>query len=174
MGRKEKIRLFVSYARANKNLADKFMKRYKEQVEASKNYEYVFWWDENILVGEAWHAGIAQALQKCNLGLILISPALLGSRYISEHELPNFVGNAPKPLIPVMLQSVDFERMDLKGLKKYQIFRLEGEKFKAPKSYGDCTGNQRDRFVQMLFGNVEKRLDALFGRKGSEKRKLKK
>ncbi len=66
--------------------------------------------------------------------------------------------------MPIMLQPVDFQRMDLKGLEKYQIFRLEGGKFKAPKSYGDCTGNQRDRFVQALFSNVEQKLDKLFRR----------
>ena len=166
MGRKTKVRLFVSYARANKNLARKFLNGYKEQVAAAKDYEYEFWQDENILVGEAWHESIVEALEKCHIGLILISPALLGSSYISEYELPKFVRSAAKPLIPIMLQPVDFERMDLKGLKKYQIFRLEGEKFKSPKSYGDCTGNQRDRFVQALFRKVEKRLDKLFGIKG--------
>ena len=167
MGSKTKVELFVSYARSNKNLARNFLDRYKEHVHASKSYDYIFWQDEKILVGEEWHEAIVKALEKCNLGLFLISPALLGSRYISEHELPKFVGSATKPLIPIMLQSVDFERMDLKGLKKYQIFRLEGEKFKAPKSYGDCTGNQRDRFVQALFRNVEQRLDELFGGKGA-------
>ena len=132
-----------------------------------ENYEYEFWQDEDILVGEAWHETILEALEKCDLGLILISPALLGSKYVSEHELPKFVGSTAKPLIPIMLQPVDFERMDLKGLENIQIFRLEGEKFKAPKSYGDCTGNQRDRYVQALFPKVEKRLDKLFGGKGA-------
>ena len=107
------------------------------------------------------------ALEKCDLGLILISPALLGSKYVSKYELPKFVGNETKPVIPIMLQPVDFDRMDLKGLKEHQIFRLEGEKFKSPKSYGDCTGNQRDRYVQALFRKVEKRLDKLFWGKGA-------
>lgn len=162
MRRKKRIELFVSYALANKNLARKFLDRFKEQVAPSKYYEYVFWQDLSILVGECWHEEIGQALEKCNLGLLLISPAFLGSQYISEHELPEFVGSATKPLIPIMLQPVDFERHDLKGLRKHQIFRLDGEKFKSPKSYGDCTGNQRNRFVQTLFREVEQRLDKLF------------
>ena len=167
MGNKTKVRIFVSYARANKNLAKKFLNGYKEVVAAAKNYEYEFWQDEDLLVGEEWHKAILEALEKCDMGLILISPALLGSRYISEHELPKFVKNAAKPFIPIMLQPVDFERMDLKGLNKYQIFRLEGEKFRSPKSYGDCTGNQRDRYVHSLFRKVEKRLDKLFKTKGN-------
>jgi len=162
MESKTRVNLFVSYARSNQILAKKFLDRYKEYVYASKRYEYIFWQDEKILVGEKWHNAILEALEKCNLGLLLVSPAFLGSRYISEHELPKFVRSSTKPLIPIMLQSVDFQRMDLKGLEEYHIFRLEGEKFKAPKSYGDCTGNQRDRFVQALFSNVEQKLDKLF------------
>jgi len=167
MGNRTKVRIFVSYARANKKLKRKFLNGYKEQVNASRNYEYEFWQDGDILVGEAWHETILEALENCDLGLILISPAFLGSRYISEHELPKFVKSAAKPFIPIMLQPVDFERMDLKGINKHQIFRLEGERFKSPKSYGDCTGNQRDRYVQSLFRKVEKRLDKLFKTKGN-------
>lgn len=157
-----KVELFVSYARSNKDLAGRFLEKYKEQVQASRNYDYFFWQDEKILVGEEWHEAIVRALERCNLGLFLISPAFLGSRYISEHEMPRLIGSDTQLLIPIMLQSVHFERMDLKGLNKYQIFRLEGARFKEPKSYGDCIGNQRDRFVQTLFVNVEQRLDELF------------
>lgn len=159
MKRKKRTQLFISYALANKNLARKFLDRFKEQVAPSKYYEYVFWQNLSILVGECWHEEICRALENCNLGLLLISPAFLGSKYISEHELPKFVGSVTKPLIPIMLQPVDFERHDLKGLQRHQIFRLEGEKFKYPKSYGDCIGNQRDRFVQALFRDVEQKLD---------------
>jgi hypothetical protein len=163
MGGKTEIRLFVSYARANKNLAGRFLERYKGQVGASRSYHYVFCQDKDILVGEEWHDAIAHALEGCTLGLILISPALLGSQYVTEFELPRFIGNGAKPVIPVMLQPVDLERHDLKGLASHQIFQLESERFRSPKAYGECTGNQRDRFVRALFREVEEKLDKLFG-----------
>ncbi len=162
MGRKKRITLFVSYARANKVLAGNFLKRFKEQVAPSKTYAYHFWRDSKIPVGTDWHVEIEKALADCDLGLLLVSPAFLGSRYISEFELPEFTGNNRKPVIPVMLQAVDFKRHDLKGLQEQQIFRLDGERFKSPKAFGDCIGNQRDRFVQQLFCAVEDRLDRLF------------
>ena len=167
MGIKKKIELFVSYARSNMILTGKFLDSYKEQVAASKYYEYIFWQDTEILVGEKWHEAIDLALDRCDLGLLLISPAFLGSKYILDNELPKFVGSSTKPLIPIMLQPVDFERHDLKGLKKHQIFRLEGERFKTPKAYGDCIGNQRNRFVQALFRDVEEKLDKLLGDKSA-------
>lgn len=162
MGKKKKVELFVSYARSNRSLAGNFLDRYTEQAAASSSYIYKFWRDSDILVGEDWHEAIGRALQRCDLGLLLVSPAFLGSQYISEHELPRFVGSAATPVIPVMLQPVDFERHDLKGLKRHEIFRLDSERFKRPKAYGDCAGNQRDRFVQVLFRRVEHKLDRLF------------
>lgn len=167
MGSKKKIELFISYALSNKNLAGKFLDNYKEQVAASKHYDYIFWQDTDILVGEEWNETIRQALERCDVGLLLISPAFLGSKYILEKELPRFVGSGTKPLIPIMLQPVVFERHDLKGLKKHQIFRLDGDRFKSPKAYGDCTGNQRIRFVQSLFRDVEEKLDKLFAIKSA-------
>lgn len=160
---KKKIKIFVSYARANKDLAKKFLEKFREQVAPAKKYEYIFWGDTEILVGEKWHNEIQEALKECNLGLLLVSPAFLGSQYINEHELPKFVKSDANLLIPIMLQQVDFERHDLKGLQNAQIFRLDSPRFQSPKAYGDCTGGQRDRFVQELFRQVESRLDKLAG-----------
>ncbi len=159
MGRRIKIEFFVSYARSNSANSNKFLERFKEQVAASLRYEYKFWQDGNILIGEDWDEEIRTALKRCNLGLLLINPAFLASEYILKKELPIFLKTDKKPIIPVMLQQVDFERHNLKGLKKRQIFQLEGERFKFPKTFLDCTGNQRDRFVHSLFLKVEKKLD---------------
>lgn len=159
---RKKIKVFVSYARTNKGLATGFLKRFREQVAPAKKYKYIFWQDTQILVGESWHDEIQEALKECDIGLLLVSPAFLGSAYIKKHELSKFVGDDARPLIPVMLQPVDFDRMDLKGLQHDQIFRLEDERFRSPKAYDDCTGNQRDRFAQKLFRQVELRLDKLF------------
>ncbi len=52
MGNKTKVRIFISYARANKALAKKFLNGYKDNAKASKNYEYEFWQDEDLLIGE--------------------------------------------------------------------------------------------------------------------------
>jgi hypothetical protein len=160
---KKKIKVFVSYARANRDLAKRFLEKFREQVMPSKKYEYIFWADMEILVGEKWHDEIQKALAECNLGLLLVSPAFLGSQYISEHELPKFMKSDAKLLIPIMLQPVNFKLHDLKGLQRAQIFRLESPRFQSPKAYGDCTGCQRDRFVQELFSQVESRLDKLTG-----------
>jgi hypothetical protein len=156
---KKKITVFVSYARANRDLATRFLKKFKEQAAPSKLYQYVFWRDNDILVGEKWHEEIQVALAQCDVGLVLISPAFLGSQYIQEHELPKFLKSGGKSVIPVLLQPIDLDRHDLKGLQRTQIFRLERPRFASPKAYGECSGTQRDKFALKLFGQVEARLD---------------
>ena len=84
MRSKKKVKVFVSYARANKELAVRFLTRFRQQVSASKRYAYAFWRDTQILVGENWNVEIQDALNPCDIGLLLISPAFLGSQYIGR------------------------------------------------------------------------------------------
>ena len=156
---KKKITVFVSYARANRDLATRFLKKFKEQAAPSRQYQYVFWRDNDILVGEKWHEEIQIALAQCDVGLVLLSPAFLGSQYIQDHELPKFLKSGGKPVIPVLLQPIDLDRHDLKGLQRTQIFRLDRPRFVSPKAYGECSGTQRDQFALELFRQVEARLD---------------
>jgi hypothetical protein len=158
---KKNIAIFVSYARANRELATRFLKKFQEQTAPSKHYHYTFWRDNDILVGEKWHEEIQIALGQCDMGLVLVSPAFLGSQYIQDHELPQFMKGGEKPVIPVLLQPVDLERHDLKGLQQTQIFRLERPRFASPKAYGECSGSHRDQFAQELFRQVEARLDSV-------------
>ena len=156
---KKKVTVFVSYARANRDLATRFLKKFKEQAAPSKHYSYKFWRDNDILVGEKWHEEIHVALADCDLGLMLISPAFLGSQYIQDHELPKFMKSSGKSVIPVLLQPIAVDRHDLKGLQSTQIFRLDRPRFASPKAYGECSGTQRDQFALELFRQVEVRLD---------------
>jgi len=158
---KKKIVVFVSYARANRDLATRFVKKFKEQAVPSKLYQYVFWQDNDILVGEKWHEEIQVALAQCDVGLVLISPAFLGSQYIQDHELPKFLKSGGKSVIPVLLQQIDLDRHDLKGLQCTQIFRLDRPRYASPKAYGECSGTQRDQFAMELFRQVEVRLDKM-------------
>ena len=154
---RKKVTFFVSYARRNKQLADSFLKKLDEVLAPSKKYEYELWQDTGIEVGEEWEQQILSALDNCDFGLLLISPAFLGSKFITEKELPIFV-SGEKPSIPVMLQRVDFSRHDLKGLEKRQIFLLDYEGFKEPRAYGECKNGRRDTFVLELFKTIENKL----------------
>jgi len=139
-------------------LANSFLEKLFDVLAPSKRFEYSLWRDSSIEVGVSWEAQIELAINQCDFGLLLISPAFLASKFITDKELPNFVKEKGKPFIPVMLQQVDFARHDLKGLEIRQIFRLNYEGFKEPRAYGDCKGPRRETFVLELFRAIEDRL----------------
>ena len=163
---KKTVKFFISYARANQDLAGKFEEKLLEQLLPSARYRYQLWNDSEILVGEDWHEEIQKALEACDFGILLVSPAFLGSQYIENHELPRFFGKRAKPVIPVMLQPADFERHDLKGLQKKQIFRLKASKRAKARAFGECsTRTARESFAQELFGQIEDVLDKYLSKK---------
>ena len=155
---KRPILFFVSYARANRRLADHFLAGLFEQMLLSRAYVYRLWTDTELLPGEAWDREIKAALDASELGLLLLSPAFLGSEYITRLEWPHFLASR-KPVIPVMFETVDFARHDLRGLEEKQVFRVTSERGVTPRAYADCNGIGRRRFVQELFIQIEKRLD---------------
>ncbi len=156
---RKKVSFFVSYAHRNKALTSSFLAKLSDVLAPSRRFDYSLWHDCGIEAGSDWEEQIQQAIDECDFGLLLISPAFLASKYITEKELPIFVSKSGKPSIPVMLQPIDFARHDLKGLKKKQIFRLDYEGFKEPRAYGDCKGQRRETFVLDLFKAIEDRLD---------------
>src|SRR5260221_8937485 len=114
---KRTVRYFISYTRDDEKIPDALLKELGKQLGASGAYEFVPWRDTGILVGKDWDGEIKKALEECDFGLLLVSPAFLGKKYITEQELPVFVGDRKKPCIPVTLRRIDFEDQDLKGLK---------------------------------------------------------
>ncbi|PQP34211.1 hypothetical protein C6A37_08955 [Desulfobacteraceae bacterium SEEP-SAG9] len=157
-----KIRFFVSYAHKDDEYAMDFIEEFKDMSAPSKKYEYEFWQDTEILPGEQWETEIRQALNVCEMGLLLISPAFLGSKFIGEKELPRFIGERGKPIITVMLKMVNLKRHNLKGLDRNQIFRLRVDGVQEPKSFAQCSKDQKTDYVFELFDRVEKSLDKIF------------
>jgi hypothetical protein len=123
--RRTEIRFFVSCAHENDKLATSFIKKFKTITGPSKKYKYVIWRDADIVAGKKWEEEIQKALKECDMGLLLISPEFLISDYIGSLELPKFVGNDAKPVIPVTLLKINFDLYDLKGLQPYQFFLLK-------------------------------------------------
>jgi len=122
----------------------------------SAKYEFQLWDDRAIITGEPWEQEIGRAIDESHLGLLLVSPAFLGSEFVSANELPRYVGSESKPAIPVEVQAVNFARHDLKGLEEQQLFRLDRQK-----PFGKCTGNNQTRFVEQLYDQIEHRLQRL-------------
>lgn len=152
-----KVKYFVSYAHRNRALVSDFLDRLADVLAPSKSYQYIRWIDLDLILGEDWEKQILTAVDQCDFGLLLISPAFLASPFIANSELPKF-SSGEKSSVPVMLQPVDFKLHDLKGLEKRQIFRFENPEFSEPRAYGECSDDQRDAFVLDLFRKIEQKL----------------
>ena len=70
---RKKVKVFISYAHANKELVSRFVTKIEEYTRPSLNYEYQIWWDKKLLIGEEWQKEIIQTLEECDLGLLMIS-----------------------------------------------------------------------------------------------------
>jgi len=151
------ICLFVCWAHSDK-LAGDLLHRLARQLAPSRRYEYRVWCDEKeLLPGRRWEADIEAAIATRHGALVLLSPALLASRYIVENELPRLVGDEQRPLLPVLLSRVDFEHQVDHGLARLQIFGLQD------RPYDRLRGDRRDRFAHQLFLSLE----ATFDQRGS-------
>ncbi len=155
------VRYFVSYAHADEPLPEKLITELQKQLGACKDYDFRPWRDTGLLIGEKWHDEIQQAIRDCDFGLLLVSPAFLGSKYIGEHELPDFV-NGKKPCLPVALCKMDFKHQDLRGLKDSQIFRFQSGAGKTLRTFADCSGKLVGDFAHELFRQITERLGKVF------------
>lgn len=155
---KKNIKIFVSYAKANKEAKSDFLKRFEDYAGADSKFKFEFWIDDQLAVGKDWDESIHKALAECDFGILLLSPAFLQSSYIAQNELPLLV---QKPLVfPVALAPIDFKRHDLKGLQAKQIFRLDAPKFDKPRAFTELKPKRRDEFIMRLYEQMHDQLVA--------------
>jgi NACHT domain/TIR domain len=152
------VRFFVSYDReSDRTLAKNLLDRLQLNLRVSKEFDYDIWDDTAILVGEHRPNAIAEALQKADFGLFLVSVAWL-AKFEPGGSLSVFVTDDGKPVIPVVLKRVVQEYQQLHGLEVRQLFRLESARG-VLKCYAECCLDaERDRFAQSLFQQIEQRL----------------
>jgi hypothetical protein len=151
------VRFFVSYARANAKHADALLGLLQQQLAPSIRYEHALWRDTCVVIGENWDREIRRALDESEVGLLLVSPAFLASKYITDIELPELLA---RPVLPVLLEQVSHARHDLHGLQEKQLYALTvGEQRRA---FVDCSGKDKRGFASGLFAQMEARLDKLF------------
>ena len=167
---KRTVRFFVSYSRADEEarLAKDLLSRLRTEFGASARYAVNLWQDtHHIDVDKQWHAEIQKAIDECDFGFLLLSPAFLNSKYIREDELPAFISpeGSPgrKPLIAVGLAKLDFHDHDLRGLEEQQIFCWAKTTGAQEKFYSDLRFKEDKRlFAHALFIKCQKALDRRF------------
>lgn len=66
------------------------------------------WHDRHIKAGDEWYQSITNAIEECDLGLLLVSMHFLGSHFIQNDELPHLIQRRKDQglrLIPIIISS---------------------------------------------------------------------
>ena len=144
----------MSYAHKDMKLARALRDALQELLQCSKHYAFEGWDDAQLRAGERWFDSIQGQLEAADLGLLMLSPSFLASRFIAEHELPAFVAGTRselvgKRVVPVALRKLDLHNTNLRGLEAHQIFGC-GEHGPFPQR----SGPRRDVWVDALAGQI--------------------
>ena len=156
-----RVRYFVSYAHDDAVPKTDLLKRLQHRFDAARAFRFERWQDHDIVLGSKWHDEIQAAIQACDFGLLLVSPAFLASRYITGNELPQFIGTDGQPgkhMVPVALKPILFDgSMNLHGLQHRQIFHDAEDKAFQQRT----TDPTRDAFATQLFSKIVRMLGGI-------------
>lgn len=113
--------IFISYAHKdneNHDPAKRWLDRLMEQLEPLKQQgDIAVCSDQDIDLGDDWHAHIQKHLNGAHAAVLLVSPAFLASKYIRNSELSVLLRNAKDSgvkIIPIVLRPCLFAESKFK------------------------------------------------------------
>lgn len=112
------LKIFISYSHT-----DEALKRELDTVLAGLHRRGVVdtWYDRRIEAGDEWNESIQQAMNDCDLALLLVSPDYLASRFIQQEEQPKLLQRRREMqlrVIPIILRPCPWQNEpDLKDLQ---------------------------------------------------------
>jgi hypothetical protein len=149
------VRIFLSWAHEDATAKAALMAGLCPHLTSFSDLKVEVLGDDRLLIGHIWHPSLTSMMDSSQYGLLLISAAFLASSYITEQELPRFVGgSATGEALPVLLKPLPMDgSRDLAGIEKLQIFRgRQGQAFT------ETAGAGRDRFICDLASEIRNRI----------------
>jgi hypothetical protein len=77
--------VFISYSHVDKAYLDRLLVHLRPLERAGRVRS---WADTSLRPGDDWRAEIEQAIDRCSLAVLLVSPDFLASAFVTESELP--------------------------------------------------------------------------------------
>ena len=146
---------FVSYARHDAALVERFLNVMRPRCTSLRDLEIELWSDRAILAGQDWAREIAAAAEAADFGLLCVSSSFLASPFVTEVELPALMAGE-RTIIPVALEPLALDLLDLKGLDPLQIFHLRPPRSARGLSFDECKGRgvNEKRFCDALVAEL--------------------
>jgi hypothetical protein len=147
-------RLFLSWAHANERAKTDLVGLLEPRLAIQRGLQFYWWEDSHLRVGETWRRGILARLEECDYSLQLLSPEFFASTFITEVEVPPFVGEEPaKKVLPVGLVRFPMDgQAELLGIDEHQIFLLRG------KYFSELDRRGKEEFALRLAGEIARRV----------------
>lgn len=121
---------FISYSRSDAAFA-------RRLADDLKRLDISYWLDvDRIQAGEDWDDAVWRGLQRCDLMLLMLSPASMASKEVSNEW--KYCLSQSKPIIPVLVEPTEHVH--------YRLVALH---------YVDFHGNEYDKALAMLVTEIE-------------------
>lgn len=103
--------IFLSYRKKDRVHANELMRLIHEN---SMYRDVAIWYDEFLTPGENFEENIADALEKCDLFTLLVTPNLVNEEnYVQTHEFP-MARDSGKPILPAEMVLTDRKELESK------------------------------------------------------------
>ena len=128
---KKPINIFISYAHTDKDYFQVFVNEFQEQLNNSREYTFNSFDDRQIELGEDWNERLMNEVNRCDVGILLLSASFINSKYITEQELKVMLEKLEQEkgfiICPIYFRAFQFS--ELAELKKYQFFKPDGSAY---------------------------------------------
>ncbi|MFA8298732.1 MAG: COR domain-containing protein [Hyphomicrobiales bacterium] len=121
----EKVKIFISYSKDNKEQVDKFRK-YLGQYKG--HYKFTPWYDGDLKCGDEWNPEIKRNLNEADLIIFLVSNDFLATDYIRDVEIETAMERHRKgetKILPVILTDCNWQSK-INPLNKITCFPEKG------------------------------------------------
>jgi small GTP-binding protein len=152
---KNSLRIFISYAHKDEAFKDELV-----DMLASMQRRGIInaWQDRRIEAGDEWYHAIQEAMNECDLALLLVSKNFLASRFIQDEEVPRLLQRRKEEgmrVIPIIIRPCIWSSEPI--LKDLQALPQDG---KAVITFPEKTG-ERDQVWMEIAKEIERRAKAL-------------
>jgi len=145
------LKIFISYSHKD----EKFKNELVTMLAGLQSRGIVdTWQDRRIEPGDEWNRSIQDAMNECDLALLLVSPDYIGSRFIQDEEQPKLLQRRKEMqlrVIPIIVRPCTWQSEPV--LKDLQVLPKDGKAvIKFPKGSG-----ARDQVWTDIAAEIEKR-----------------
>ena len=109
--------IFISYSHQDEDWKNRVVKQLGVLSRAGLD----IWHDRRIAAGDDWHPQIQQAIERCDVAVLLISADFLTSPFILDQEVPRLLQRRQEQgirVIPLIVRPCTWQRIDwLKGIQ---------------------------------------------------------